>query len=102
MIPLEHASCSIRLSDFFITTRVFRSVGVTDYRIWNRFSTDWDAHSLRDYLAVSIADNHTLLVRLPTVVTLACWPENIGQAYGLCQTVDPRPLPSRKGKEIGY
>ena len=102
MIPLEDASCCIRLSDFFIVTRAFRFVGVANYRIWSRFSTDWDSHSLHDYLAVSITDNHTLLLRLPTVATLASWAENISQAYGPCQTVDPRPLPSRKGKEIAY
>ncbi|KAI1785589.1 hypothetical protein LXA43DRAFT_1100057 [Ganoderma leucocontextum] len=102
MIALDHASCSIRLSDFFPVARAFQSTGITNFRIWNKFTTDWDTRSLYDYLAVSIADNHTLLIRFPTVATLASWAENISQAYGSCQTVDPRPSPSRKGKELAY
>ncbi|KAI1789692.1 hypothetical protein LXA43DRAFT_1062650 [Ganoderma leucocontextum] len=102
MIALDYASCSVRLSDIFIVARTFRSTGITNFRLWNRFTTDWDMRSLSDYVAVSITDNHTLLIRLPTVATLASWAENVSQAYGLCQTVDPPPAPSRKGKELAY
>ncbi|KAI1785021.1 hypothetical protein LXA43DRAFT_1100758 [Ganoderma leucocontextum] len=102
MIALDYASCSIRLSDIFIIARTFRSTGITNFRLWNRFITDWDTRSVSDYIAVFITDNHTLLICLPTVATLASWAENVSQAYGLCQTVDPPPAPSRKGKELAY
>ena len=102
MIPLDYVSCSIRLSDVFIVTRTLRPAGYTHFRMWNRFTTDWETRSLHDDLAVSIADNHTLLIRLPTVATLLSWPENISQAYGACQTVDPRRQPSSKGKDLAY
>ncbi|KAI1789502.1 hypothetical protein LXA43DRAFT_1096243 [Ganoderma leucocontextum] len=89
MIALDHASCSIRLSDFFLIARVFLSTGITNFRIWNQFTTDWDARSLYEYLAVSISDNHTLLIRLPTVATLSSWAENVCQAYAPARDTAP-------------
>ena len=83
MIPLDHSSCSIRLSDVLIVIRAFLPSGLTRFRIWNQFTTDWDTRSL--YLripAVSIADHHTLLTRFPTAATLSAWAENISLAYG--------------------
>ena len=102
MIALDHVRCSIRLSDVFIVSRTFQATGIVSFRVWNRSTTDWDMHSVGDYFKVSVTDNHTLLIRFPTVTTLASWAENISQAYGSCQTVDPRPPPSRKGKEVAY
>ena len=102
MLALDDARGSIRLSDVFIVARTFQSTGIINFRIWNRSTTDWDTRYLADYLDVSVTDNHTLLIRFPTVKTLTSWAENISQAYGLCQTVDPRPSPSRKGKELAY
>ena len=102
MLALDDARGSIRLSDVFIVARTFQSTGIINFRIWNRSTTDWDTRYLADYLDVSVTDNHTLLIRFPTVKTLTSWAENISQAYGLCQTVDPRLPPSRKGKEVAY
>ena len=61
MIPLDHISCSIRLSDVFIVSRTLRPAGYTHFRIWNRFTTDWETCSLHDDLAASIADNQDIV-----------------------------------------
>ena len=99
MLSLDESSCSIRLPDFFVVLRVFLSCGATSYRIWNRSTTDWEAHSLYDYIQISATENHTLLIRLPEVTELTSWAETMNQAYASCQTIDPHPPPSRKGKE---
>ena len=59
-------------------------------------------HARLNDVIVSISDHHTLLIRFPGVVTLMSWAETIGQAYGLCQTIDPHPPPFCKGKEHAY
>ena len=117
MIALDDPRCSIRLSEVWLVARTFRAVGVHKCQIWDRATTDWAPHSLYEYVNVSITDHHTVLVRFPDVANLTSFAETVGQAYGLCQTIDPRPPdsrlpplrlpqpplpPSRKGKERAY
>ena len=102
MLQLDEAAGSICLWDIFVTWRVFAASGVTDFRVWNRTTSDWEAHSYNDYISVSATENHTLLIRFPDVGTLMSWPETMSQAYAPCQTIDPRAPPSRKGKERAY
>ncbi|RDX47945.1 hypothetical protein OH76DRAFT_1484381 [Lentinus brumalis] len=100
MITLDEATDDLRLKDYFITRRVFDTTGISEFRMWSRSSMDWKVCRPWDLITVSITENHTLLIRLPTVNNPVGFPEMLLQAMGPCTNVDhTRFAPhDRKGK----
>lgn len=101
MITLDDATRDIVLGQYFITRRVFDATGIYEFRLWNRSTMDWKVCRSYDPIRVSITDNHTLMIRLPTVTNPVGFPEMLLETMGPCTNLDhTRYNPhSRKGKE---
>ncbi|PIL28438.1 hypothetical protein GSI_08472 [Ganoderma sinense ZZ0214-1] len=97
MITLDQRRCEINLAMYHIVRRIFDSIQIYQFQMWNPATTDWRLHALTADLEVSVEPGyHTVLIRLPFVSSLTAWPEIIGQTYGPCTTIE---RPARKGKE---
>ncbi|PIL28224.1 hypothetical protein GSI_09636 [Ganoderma sinense ZZ0214-1] len=97
MITLDQRHCEINLAMYHIVRRIFDSIQIYQFQMWNPATTDWHLHALTADLEVSVEPGyHTILIRLPFISSLTAWPEIIGQAYGPCTTIE---RPARKGKE---
>ena len=101
MLTLDDATREIVPNHYFILRRIFDATGMYEFRLWNRSSMEWKVCKPAEPIHVSITDNHTLLIRLPTVTNPVGFPEMLLQAMGPCTNVDHTQYNphSRKGKE---